>query len=139
MTRLHDWNVRYHEFIEKMRKVPFKWGTDDCGPAWVGEAVATLTGRDNPLGKYIGAYRSSNGAYRTMIDAGFSDLKELVAAELGEPQHPSTGYIGDIAVIKDDSKLGYSLGIVNGERVFFRTKTGIGTMDLMECDSIFKV
>lgn len=139
MTRLPDWNVRYHAFIESMRKVPFKWGAHDCGPAWAGEAVSVMTGQDNPLGKYKGKYKSLKGAISVMKDAGFSDLKELVAAELGEPVHPSMGYIGDIAVLHDESELKYSLGIVNGERVFFRTKDGIGTVDLLECDSIFKV
>lgn len=139
MSRLPDWCVKYTEFIEKMRKTPFRWGTNDCGPSWAGEAVATMTGRENPLGRYTGTYNSKKTAVKVMREAGFENLKDLMAAELGEPLHPSRGYIGDIAVIHDDSELKYSLGIVNGERVFFRTKDGIGTLDLLECDSIFKV
>lgn len=139
MERLPDWHSRYNDFIEKMRQTPFEWGKNDCGPAWAGQVVSVLTGEENPLQKYADKYDNAMGAARTMKDSGFDDLKELVTAELGESIHPSKGYIGDIAVIKDDTPFKYSLGIVNGERVFFRTENGIGTLDLLECDSVFKV
>lgn len=139
MGRVPDWHSRYNEFIEQMRRTPFQWGVNDCGPAWAGYAVSVLTGEKNPLHKYEGKYTDALGAVRVMRDAGFDDLKALMAAELGEPVHPSRGYIGDIAVIKDETPFKYSLGIVNGERVFFRTENGIGTLDLLECDSVFKV
>lgn len=140
MTRVPDWFERYCDFINEMRKIPFKWGVNDCGPAWAGAVVALIRGSENPMGSYMGKYKSAIGAARVMRKDGFSDLKELMSAKLGaEPQHPSTGVIGDIALIRDDSPFGYSLGIVNGERVFFKTENGIGTMGLLECESIFKV
>lgn len=140
MTRLPDWHSRYVEFIDEMRRVPFEWGTNDCGAGWAGRVIEVLTGEKNPAALYVGRYSTALGAIRMMNNDGFDDLKELATFILNrEPEHPSRGYIGDIALIEDDSPFGYALGIVNGERVFFRREDGIGTVDLLECDSIFKV
>lgn len=139
MERVPDWYVKYNEFVNDMRHTPFEWGKNDCGPSWAGRLVATLRGCENPAAEFSGRYKTPIGAVRVMRESGFQDLKEAVTHYLGEPQHPSRGYIGDIALIRDDSSFRYSLGIVNGERVFFRREDGIGTVDLLECDCIFKV
>lgn len=139
MTRLPDWHSRFVAFIDEMRRTPFKWGTDDCGPAFVGRVVTALTGDPNPAEKYIGAYGTRAGAIRAMKEAGFTDLKQAVASFLGEPVHPSRGYIGDIACIPVASPLGYALGIVNGERIFCRHPDGVGTVSLLDAESVFKI
>lgn len=140
MTRRHDWHSRYVSFIEELRYVPFEWGTNDCGPSWAGRVYEVLTDEPNPAAEYIGRYKSMRGAVRVMRNAGFNDLKEAAEASFGEMQHPSRGYIGDIALIHDeDSPFGYMFGIVNGERAFFRRPDGIGTVDMSELEGIFKI
>ena len=139
MTRVPDWHSRFVAFIDSMRFEPFKWGTADCGPAWAGRAVEALTGKPNPAEEHIGTYTTRAGAIRAMKEAGFSDMKEAVTSFLGEPVHISMAYTGDIAIIPDNSPLGYSLGIVNGDRIFFRRPDGIGTLDLLEAESVFKI
>lgn len=131
------WYPEYVKFIEEMRAKPFRWGEDDCGPAWAGRMVEIVTGK-NPVapGKYV----SPRGAVRAMRKMGYSNLKEATESILGKPsQHPSMGAIGDIALIKDDGPFGYAFGIVNGERVFFRQENGLGTKDLLEAECIFKL
>lgn len=140
MNRLPDWHSRYVEFINDMRQTPFEWGTNDCGPSWAGAVVTVLTGEPNPAEAHIGKYSSMLGAIKYTKECGFDDLKQAVASFLGEPVHSSCGYIGDIALFPTgDSALGYSLGIVNGERVFYRMPSGIGTLDLLEADCVFKI
>lgn len=141
MKRRHDWYTRYVAFIEEMRQKPFKWGDADCGPAWVGQVVEVITDQPNPVAHLTGKYRSARGALRVMRDMGYADLREAASDILGKPyQHPSTGAIGDIALIKNEAGgFGYSFGIVNGERVFFRREDGIGTVDLLETECIFKL
>lgn len=141
MERLPDWHSRYNDFIEKMRQTPFEWGKNDCGPAWAGQVVSVLTGEENPAKEFSGKYKTVRGAVKVMKESNCSDLKELATKTLNvTPTHPSQGYIGDIAVIAaPETPFGYSFGIVNGERVFFRTEKGVGTLDLLECDSVFKL
>lgn len=141
MQRRPDWYTRYVAFIEEMRQEPFVWGTADCGPAWVGRAVEVITDQPNPAAEYIGKYKTARGALRLMRKLGYKDLREAASIMLDRPyQHPSRGAIGDIALIKsEDGGFGYSFGIVNGERVFFRREDGIGTVDLLEAECIFKL
>lgn len=137
--RRSDWHSRYVAFIDEMRTTPFEWGTNDCGPAWAGRVVEVLTESENPFIDYQGRYTTMRGAIRLLRNSEWNNLKDFIASKLGKPLAPMNGYIGDIAAIKDDSAFGYSLGIVNGERVFFRRPEGIGTLDLLECDSVFKI
>ncbi len=141
MSRRHDWFSRYSKFIEEMRTVPFEWGKNDCGPAWVGRVVEVITDRENPIARLPSRYKTARGGLRVMRELGYDNLKDAAADVLGTPpQHPSRGAIGDIALIRDeDSGFGYSFGIVNGERVFFRREDGIGTVDLLEAECIFKL
>jgi hypothetical protein len=141
MTRRPDWYTRYVDFIEEMRQTPFEWGVNDCGPAWAGRVVEVITDRENPVADAIGRYKSARGGVRLMRKMGYTDLREAASDMLGQPyQHPSRGVIGDIALIKTpDGGFGYSFGIVNGERVFFRREDGIGTVDLLETECVFNL
>lgn len=123
-----------------MRQTPFEWGKNDCGPAWAGQVVEIITDEPNPATDLIGRYKTARGGVMLMRRIGYTDLKEAASDMLGRtPQHPSKGAIGDIALIKSDDSFGYSFGIVNGERVFFRREDGIGTVDLLETECIFKL
>lgn len=140
MSRRTDWYTRYVAFIEDMRQKPFEWGTADCGPAWAGQLIEVVTERDNPVAETVGTYKSRKGALQKMKKLGYDNLKDAAESILGIPsQHPSMGAIGDLALIKTDDKFGYSFGVVNGERVFFRREDGIGTTDLLEAECIFKL
>lgn len=133
------WYPEYVKFIDEMRTKPFVWGTDDCGPAWAGRLVEIVTG-ENPVAKHMGTYKTPRGAIGKMKRLGFNDLREATETILGKaPQHPSTGCLGDLALIRDDTPFGYAFGVVNGERIFFRSENGIGTKDLLEAECIFKL
>lgn len=133
------WYPEYVRFIEEIRTTPFAWGTDDCGPAWAGRLVEIVTGV-NPVKGKIGKYSTARGALRVMRKLGYENLKDAAAGLLGKPsQHPSTGCIGDLALIKTEDAFGYAFGAVNGERIFFRDENGLGTKDLLEAECIFKL
>lgn len=132
------WYPEYVKFIEEMRTAPFEWGKNDCGLAWAGRFVEIVTG-EKPDVK-VRSYKTKRGAVRAMRELGYKNLKDAAADVLNrEPQHPSRGSLGDLALIKSDGALGYAFGIVNGERVFFRDENGIGTVDLLEASCIFKL
>lgn len=138
MTRLPDWHSRYVAFINEIRLTPFEWG-NDCTVRFVGRLYEVLTGEPNPAIDFDGKYDSMLSAVRAMRDAGFDNLKEAVSHYLGEPVHPSMAYTGDVACIPDASPFGYALGIVNGDRIFCRRDDGIGTIDLLQAESVFKI
>lgn len=137
MKRLPDWHSRYVAFIDEMMRTPFEWGTNDCGASWAGQAIEAITG-ENPWKASIGKYKTAKGALRHMKAQGANNLAEVVEQKLVK-YHPAFGVIGDIAAISDDSPFGYSLGIVNGERIFTRREDGIGTVDLLAAKWIFKI
>lgn len=133
-----EWYLEYVKFIEDMRARPFAWGDDDCGIAWAGKLVEIVRGE--PLKLKVPSYVTPTGAVRAMRKLGYDNLRDAAEGILGVPsQHPSTGAIGDLALIKTDGAIGYAFGIVNGERVFFRQESGIGTVDLLEVECIFKL
>lgn len=132
-----DWYPKYVEFIDEMRRVPFEWGSNDCGLPWAGRFYEIRTG--SKLDLEIPSYVSERGAYRAIRKMGYSDLKEAAIGILGkEPVHPSLGCLGDLALIETGGAFKYAFGIVNGERVFYRDENGIGTKDLLEAACIFK-
>lgn len=137
LTRRHDWREHYEAAIDEIRFTPFAWGTHDCGPSLAGRLVKALTGEDLAA-EYAGTYTDPRGAVRIIREAGFSSLGEMVASML-PVGHPSEAQIGDIAAIKEDGPIGHVLGVVNGERIYVLTEKGIGTVDLLDAEMIFKV
>lgn len=135
---MHSWYPEYVKFIDDTRNTPFEWGKNDCGIAWAGKIVEIVRGE--PLDIEMGNYSTPIGAVRTMRKMGYANLREAAEGILGvTSHHPSMGAIGDLALIKTDDAFGYAFGIVNGERVFFRQESGIGTLDLLEAECIFKL
>ena len=137
LTRIELWRGPYKAVVDDLRRKPFAWGENDCGPALAGRMVEALTGED--LGSpYRGRYDSAASAYKLMKAEGYDDLADLVAAML--PERPKAqAVIGDIAAIPVDTVFRHALGIVNGERIFVLTETGLGTVDLLDADRIFAV
>ncbi len=137
MNRLPQWRARLEMAIDDIKSKPFSWENNECGTGLVGNIVLAITGED-AAAPYRGAYNDAASALRTMKDAGFDNLADLVGSILPEILI-SEAKIGDIAAIKMKSPFGYALGVVNGERVFVLMEEGIGTVDLLECERAYKV
>ncbi len=138
LTRVPDWRGRLNEFLNEVRRTPFAWSAFDCGPAFTGRAVEAVTGVD-VCSAYRGQYASAGEAVRLVERAGFDDLADLVASILPEYEHPSQAKVGDIAAVKTDGPFGWSLGVVNGERIFVLHETGLVTVDFLTASRAFGV
>ncbi len=137
LKRRHDWREYYERAIDAIHSAPFQWGLHDCGPSLAGRMVEAMTGEDL-CSHYRGTYSDALGAARIIRDAGFSSLADMVGSFL-PVGHPSEARIGDIAAIDVGGPIGHALGVVNGERIYVLTETGIGTVDLLDAAMIFKV
>ncbi|MFC6490907.1 DUF6950 family protein [Nitratireductor sp. GCM10026969] len=137
LRRIPGWRSRVEAVIDEIKYSPFAWGERDCGPWLVGRVVEAVTGEDLAA-PYRGRYRTATGAVRLMQAEGFESLGDLVASLLPEI-HPSQAKIADIAAFADDSALGFSLGVVNGERVFVMGENHLGTMNLLQAERAFRV
>ncbi|PRD45333.1 hypothetical protein C5748_03820 [Phyllobacterium phragmitis] len=137
LKRRPDWREHYEAAIDEITATPFQWGIHDCGPSLAGRIVKAITGADL-CAEYHGTYSDALGAARIIREAGFTSLAEMVGSMLPQA-HPSEACIGDIAAIEADGPIGCGLGVVNGERIYVLTETGIGTVDLLEAKMIFKV
>jgi hypothetical protein len=140
LKRCDNWRSRFEAAIDEIKYVPFDWSTQhDCGPGLAGRLVYALTGEDLTV-KYQGRYKTAKGALKVMRSEGFDNLADLVASFLPEyPGGPCQASLGDIVAIPMDSPFGFSLGVVNGERVFVLRPEGVGTVDLLDAKRAFKV
>lgn len=135
--RRKDWRSRFEAAIDRLKAEPFEWGSD----CLFGLAVPILEAiSDNaPLfTRFAGRYKTAKGALSVMRRAGFENLADLVASELPEI-HPSRCRVGDIVAIPTEDDFGFSIGVVNGDRVFVKLQSGIGTRDLLEASRAFQV
>lgn len=136
--RRRDWRRRFETVVDEIKAKPFDWESQhDCGLGLTARLVEAVTGVDHGA-DYAAAYRTPEQAYRVMKAAGFDSLGDLVASILPEI-HPSMARVGDVAAFRTEDRFGYSLGIVNGERVFVLREDGFGTMDLLQADRAFSV
>ena len=137
LKRVDNWRQEFEAVADDLMTLPFEWGKQDCGPGFVGRLTQALT-RVDLAADYRGQYDSALSALRLMQDSGFANLGDLVASILPEI-HISQARIGDIAAIADDTPFGFALGVVNGERIYVRTQSGLGTVDLLDAARAFKV
>jgi hypothetical protein len=135
--RKPGWRSALHLEIERHRREPFSWeaGTD-CA-MFAADCVKAMTGTD-PAEAFRGRYRSAEGALRAVKRAGFSDLAGL-AASVAEEVHPAKARVGDVALVRTDDALGYSLGIFIGELVAVRHPSGIGSVNRATCTKAFRI
>lgn len=137
MRRLPDWPVRLHDFVDGVKRSPFKWETHDCWLGWAADAAIAIIGVD--IGAdYRGQYSNAIEAARVMKKAGFSNLADLVASHLPEI-HVSQAKIGDIAAIADDTPFGFTLGIINGETILVLGEQCMGVELLSRAARVFQV
>ncbi|WP_223215734.1 DUF6950 family protein [Rhizobium herbae] len=138
LKRVPLWVGPFNDVLDDMRRKPFAWGDNDCGPAFAGRIVHVLTGVDFSA-PYQGRYHDAVSAYRLMRDEGFDDLADLVATKVPEYAHPSEAHVGDIMTLPVDTPFRHALGVLNGERIFALTENGIGSVDRRIADRAFKV
>lgn len=137
MTRKPDWRKQFELIIDDLKERPFAWG-DDCVYGLVVPVLMAITDDQPHFQAYAGKYKTAKGALSVMHRAGFANLAELAASEF-EEIHPSQCRIGDIAAISTEDDFGFSLGVVNGDRVFVKLERGLGTRDLLEAKRAFRV
>lgn len=135
--RRKDWRTRFEQTIDELKDKPFAWG-GDCLFGLVVPILEAISDDDPRFTSYAGRYKTAKGALGVMRRAGFRNLADLAASELPEI-HPSRCRIGDIVAIPTDDEFGFSVGVVNGDRVFVKLEQGLGTRDLMEATRAFQV
>lgn len=139
-TPRHDlWRARFEKVIDDTKAKPFTWDGHECVIGLCANTILAITGID--LAKeYRGKFNDARSAARLMKNMGFENIADLVASFLEEYEGgPSQAKIGDIVAIPDDTVFGYGLGVVNGERVFVLSETGMGTVDLLMATRAFRV
>ena len=136
----HDlWRARFEKAIDDAKQRPFNWDGNECVIGLCANVILAITGTDLAA-EYRGKFKDALSAARLMKQMGFDNIADLTASFLEEYERgPSQAKIGDLVAIPDDTPFGYSLGVVNGERVFVLTETGMGTVDLLSATRAFRV
>lgn len=135
--RHEDWRRRLGDYVRAMRFVPYTFGSQDCW-LFVAGAVKAMTGIDHAK-VHRGRYKTARGALGIVRRAGADNMAEFAGLFLDEIEAPVFAQIGDVMAIPTDDAFGFSLGILNGERVLVVTPGGIDTRDRSEATRAFKV
>ncbi|WP_288951441.1 hypothetical protein [uncultured Paracoccus sp.] len=137
LTRLPDWRARFAAEMDRQRRDPFAWGSQDCALGLAAGAVEAITGQD-VAARWRGRYRSPSGARRALHKAGFNTLADLVASLLPEIA-PAFANVGDIGVIAADGPLGQALCVVEASGLIVLTEAGHGRRPREDMIRAFKV
>lgn len=81
MTRLPDWEKRWHAFIEAWRARPYLYGESDC-MMFVADGILAVTGEDLAA-PWRGCYATEDEANAILADHG--GVIALVSSVLGDP------------------------------------------------------
>lgn len=136
MVRKEDWRRHLRTYIDGIRYEPYALGQQDCWMLVAG-AIEAMTGVDLAASQR-GKYKSAKGALGIVKRAKARNMADFAALHL-EEQHPIQAQIGDVMAMPTDDAFGFSLGILNGERVLVVTPTGIDTRDRSEATRSFRV
>lgn len=124
LHRLDDWRARLAAEMDRQRRDPFAWGTQDCAVGLACGVVLAITGVD--LGApYRGRYTTSAGALRLMRESGADDLAGFAALHLPEI-HPAFARVGDLGVIEADGPFGQAFAMIDASGVIVMTDEGHG-------------
>ncbi|MBD3785629.1 MAG: hypothetical protein IE922_01485 [Sphingomonadales bacterium] len=137
LTRVDNWRAAFAAEVERLRRLPFAWGTHDCGVGLAGNLTLALTGVD-VAAPWRGRYTTQAGALRVLRNDGFSTLGDLVASVLPEHDHRSRARVGDVGAIEAEA-FGHALCVVDFDRVHVLTPDGFGTLDRTAMVRAFKV
>ncbi len=108
--RIDNWPSRLVAAVAAAEKIPFAWGTHDCG-SFAAVCEEAVTG-ETQFGDVLGNYKTALGAARRLKRAGFDNIEALVAARL--PEVPvNFAQRGDFVVINTD--IGPAIGVNLGD------------------------
>jgi hypothetical protein len=132
IARLPDWRTRLSAVIEAQRRSAIEncgWFIDDCVEAMTGSAIFQA---------YRGRCQSVPEGLALLASDGFPDVCAFLASCF-EEIHPSRARAGDIMAFPNDAS-GWSLGIMNGERVTVPyLQLGLGTVSRETATRAFRV
>ena len=137
LARLPDWRARFAAEMDRQRRDPFAWGSQDCALGLAAGAVTAITGQDVAQ-PWRGRYVSPSGARRALHKAGVASLADLVASMLPEIP-PAFADVGDIGVIEADGPLKQALCVVDASGLIVLTETGHGRRPREDMIRAFKV
>lgn len=135
MIKRTDYKIRLRKFLDDQSKVPFKWGTADCG-ALAGGAIEAMTG-ENPHSIVAGKYSSLEESKTVLKQHGFKDHVDMVAKLLTKIP-PAEAAMGDIAIV--NTKDGPCLGVVTGAYIEARSPSvGHVAVPLTEAKRAYRI
>lgn len=137
MMRTEGWRKRLANYVNQARSIPYQLGTQDCW-LFVAGAVEAITGVDHAKA-HRGHYKAVRGALGVMNRAGADNMADFAGKYLTERASTAEAQIGDVMAIPTKDAFGFSLGILNGERVLVITPNGIDTRDRSEATRAFEV
>lgn len=135
--RSEEWRKKLGQYVVGLRGEPYAFGRQDCW-LFVAGGIEAMTGEDHAK-PHRGRYKTARGALRIMRRAGAADMAEFAGLFLEEIEAPVFAQIGDVMAIPTKDAFGFSLGILNGERVLVVTPNGIDTRDRSEATRAFRV
>lgn len=130
------WERRLINYISEKGAQPFRPGKMDCG-LFFGGGYEAMTGV-NINAPFAGKYRTIEGAMKIAKALGFGDHVEYVASLLDELESPLLAQRGDCAVVTDQDGAP-ALGIVQGEKIYVMTLTGLSMVTLTTATRAFRV
>ncbi len=119
LTRCNHWPDALNEYIERKRRAPFAWGSNDCC-LFAADWVQICTGVDYAQA-WRGSYSSGLGAVRLLDEAG--GVEAMVDALGLQRVAPQLAGRGDI--VAQEAGRGMTLGICIGVTTAFVAKTGL--------------
>jgi hypothetical protein len=111
LSRSHDWPARLAAFIEERRRVPFKWGRNDCC-LFAADWILSATGRD--IAAPLRGYRSALGAMRRVKARG-EDVEDLPGALGLREIPPAMAWRGDL--VSADTPDGRAICVCDGRHL----------------------
>lgn len=137
LRRLDDWRARLSAEMDRQRREPFAWGSQDCVLGFGSGIVQALTGVDLARG-FRGKYRTPAGAAKILADSGAASLGDFVAGFLPEIA-PAFANVGDLGVIPADGPIGEALCMFDASGLVVLTDEGHGRRPRQDAIRAFRV
>jgi hypothetical protein len=134
-NKIMGWETRLIEYLQGVSVAPFKPGKLDCGLFFAG-GVKAMTGKDYAK-KLRGKYKRIDDGIALLNDMGFADHIDYTASLFNEVP-PLMAQRGDGAVVPGEADQD-ALGIVQGDRIYCMTLTGLSLFPLTMATRAFRV
>lgn len=105
--RLHDWQLRFSDFVQTRAHVPFAWGRNDCC-LFAADAVQALTGIDHAAA--LRGYDNAIAAQRLIYARG--GIRRIATDALGLEIKPVFASVGDLVLLENAGR--ELLAVCNG-------------------------